>query len=48
MKTRPWVRIASGVLSAMSLLKRNVLLAEGTPEAMRTQGFFKEKLWRIE
>ncbi|MCI0388101.1 MAG: hypothetical protein MOB07_04945 [Acidobacteria bacterium] len=34
----PWVRIASSALSAMSLLKRNRLLAESALEAMRTQG----------
>jgi len=37
----PWVRIASSVLSARDLLKRNGLLAESTLEAMRTQGYFR-------
>jgi len=35
----PWVRIASSAPSAMSLLKRNSLLAESALEAMRTHGF---------
>jgi hypothetical protein len=36
----PWVRIASSVLSAMSLLKGNKLPADSTLEAMRIQGRF--------
>jgi hypothetical protein len=39
MKNHPWVRIASSVLLAIGLLKRNGLLAESTLEAMRTQVF---------
>src|SRR5262245_20803315 len=38
-ENRPWVRIASSVLSARGLLRGNKLLAESTLEAMRTQGF---------
>jgi len=36
--TPAWVRIASSVLLAKGLLKGNWSLANGTLEAMRTQG----------
>jgi len=39
----PWVRIASSVLSARSILKGNMLLAESTLEAMRTQVFLPRR-----
>src|SRR5215475_4384316 len=44
MKTNPWVRIASSVLSAGAQFPFNKSFAESTLEAMRTQGFPEESM----